>query len=67
MNDFANLIYDKLANNDNNEQFEPYMVNDMVLIITDNKAPKIAFIKDDTEYVLSFQENKNGEFKIFEN
>lgn len=53
------LIYDKLANNDEMEQFEPSVVDDMCVVNDwqNGGEPKIAFTYDNKEYVLSVKEN----------
>lgn len=59
------MIYDKLADNDEQEQFEPSMAEDMCVASDwqDNGEPKIAIVIDGVEYVLSVKVNeKEKEF-----
>ena len=54
------MIYDKLADNDEQEQFEPSMAEEMCVANDwqDNGEPKIAIVIDGVEYVLSVKVNK---------
>lgn len=63
------MIYDKLADNDEQEQFEPSMAKDMCVADDwqDNGEPKIAIVIDGVEYVLSIKENvKPSEWQVYE-
>ena len=58
------LIYDKLADNDEQEQFEPSMTEDMCLDMSGE--PKIAIVIDDVEYVLSIKANGKNEREVYD-
>ena len=62
------LIYDKLADNDEQEQFEPIMTEDMCVVNDwqNGGEPKIAIIIDDVEYVLSIKANGKNEREVYE-
>ena len=62
------LIYDKLADNDEQEQFEPSMTEDMCVVNDwqDGGEPKIAIIIDDVEYVLSIKANGKNEREVYD-
>lgn len=63
----ADLVYDKLANNDESEQFEPFMADDMA-VVRDERTGKymIALTSDDTEFVWTLERHERGEFTVFE-
>lgn len=67
--ELAGLIYDKLANNDGHEMFEPFMTDNMALILGDKTGEKckIALTSGDTEFVLTLERHEKGDFEIFEN
>lgn len=70
MNEYKlmDLIYDKLANNDEHEQFDVGAVEDMC-VANDwqaDGAPKIAIVIDGVEYVLSVKANKKNEREFFD-
>lgn len=58
------LIYDKLADNYGQEQFDWRIVEDMCLDMSGE--PKIAIIIDDVEYVLSIKANGKNEREVYE-
>lgn len=58
------LIYDKLADNYGQEQFDWRIVEDMCLDISGE--PKIAIVIDDVEYVLSIKANGKNEREFYE-
>lgn len=58
------LIYDKLADNYRQEQFDWRVVEDMCLDMSGE--PKIAIIIDDVEYVLSIKANGKNEREVYE-
>ena len=62
------LIYDKLADNDEREQFEPSMTEDMCVVNDwqNGGEPKIAIVIDDVEYVLSIKSNGKNEREVYE-
>ena len=62
-NKLMDLIYDKLADNDEQEQFEPSMTEDMCVVNDwqNGGEPKIAIIIDDVENVLSIKAKGNNE------
>ena len=62
------LIYDKLADNDEQERFEPSMTEDMCVVNDwqNGGEPKIAIIIDDVEYVLSIKANGKNEREVYE-
>lgn len=64
----ADLVYDKLADNDEHEQFEPFMADDMA-VVRDERTGKymIALTSDDTEFVWTLERHERGEFTVFEN
>lgn len=55
-----NLIYDKLADNDEQEQFDWCVIEDMCLYndYQDDGEPKIAIVIDGVEYLLSIKSEK---------
>lgn len=61
------LIYDKLADNDEQEQFEPSMTEDMCVVNDwqNGGEPLIAFTYGDKEYVLSIKVNGPSEWQVF--
>lgn len=62
------LIYDKLVDNDEQEQFDWHVVEDMCVVNDwqDGGEPKIAIIIDDVEYVLSIKANRKNEREVYE-
>ena len=62
------LIYDKLADNDEQEQFDWRVVEDMCLCndYQNDGEPKIAIIIDDVEYVLNIKANGKNEREVYE-
>ena len=58
-NKLMDLIYDKLADNYGQEQFDWRIVEDMCLDMSGE--PKIAVVIDDVEYVLSIKANGKNE------
>ena len=63
------LIYDKLAGNDKQEQFEPSMADDMCVLNDwqDGGEPKIAMVIDGVEYVLSVKAHEEpSDFQVYE-
>lgn len=58
------LIYDKLADNYGQEQFDWRIVEDMCLDMSGE--PKIAIIIDDVEYVLNIKANGKNEREVYE-
>lgn len=62
------MIYDKLADNDEQEQFESSMTEDMCVVNDwqNGGEPKIAIIIDDVEYVLSIKANGKNEREVYE-
>lgn len=58
------LIYDKLADNYGQEQFDWRIVEDMCLDMSGE--PKIAIVIDDVEYVLSIKANGKNEREFYE-
>jgi hypothetical protein len=62
------MIYDKLADNTSQEQFEPSMAEDMCVANDwqDDGEPKIAIVIDDVEYVLSIKANGKNEREFYE-
>ena len=62
------LIYDKLADNYRQEQFDWRVVEDMCLVNDwqDGSEPKIAIIIDDVEYVLSIKANGKNEREVYD-
>lgn len=67
-NKLMELIYDKLADNDEQEQFEPSMTEDMCVVNDwqNSGEPKIAIIIDDVEYVLSIKANGKNEREVYD-
>ena len=63
-NKLMELIYDKLADNDEQEQFDWRVVEDMCLDMSDE--PKIAIVIDDVEYVLSIKANGKNEREVYD-
>lgn len=63
-NKLMDLIYDKLADNYGQEQFDWRIVEDMCLDMSGE--PKIAIIIDDVEYVLSIKTNGKNEREVYE-
>lgn len=62
--EMAELIYDKLADNDEYEQFDHEHTDDMCLVAADGI---IAIVMDGVEYVLRLERNELGNYKVFEN
>ena len=58
------LIYDKLADNYGQEQFDWRIVEDMCLDMSGE--PKIAIVIDDVEYVLSIKANGKNEREVYD-
>lgn len=58
------LVYDKLADNTTEIQFDWRMVEDMCIDISGE--PKIAIVIDDVEYVLSIKANGKNEREFYE-
>ena len=67
-NKLMDMIYDKLADNDEQEQFEPSMIEDMCVVNDwqNGGEPKIAIIIDDIEYVLSIKANSKNEREVYD-
>ena len=67
-NKLMDMIYDKLADNDEQEQFEPSMIEDMCVVNDwqNGGEPKIAIIIDDVEYVLSIKANSKNEREVYD-
>lgn len=67
-NKLMELIYDKLADNDEQEQFEPSMTEDMCVVNDwqNGDEPKIAIIINDVEYVLSIKANGKNEREVYD-
>ena len=63
-NKLMDLIYDKLADNYRQEQFDWRIVEDMCLDMSGE--PKIAIVIDDVEYVLSIKTNGKNEREFYE-
>lgn len=63
-NKLMDLIYDKLADNYGQEQFDWRIVEDMCLDMSGE--PKIAIIIDDVEYVLSIKSNVKNEREFYD-
>ena len=63
----AELIYDKLADNDEYEQFNPCWADDMCVVYKQDGTPVIALLKGDTEYVLKIEKHEKGAFEVYEN
>ena len=63
-NKLMELIYDKLAGNYGQEQFDWRIVEDMCLDMSDES--KIAIVIDDVEYVLSIKANESNEWQVFD-
>ena len=59
-NKLMDLIYDKLADNNRQEQFEPSMIEDMCLYndYQNDGEPKIAIVINGVEYLLSIKSEK---------
>lgn len=62
------LIYDKLADNDEHEQFDASMATDMCVANDwqNEGAPKIAIVIDGVEYVLSVKANGKDEREFYD-
>lgn len=61
------LIYDKLVDNDEREQFEWSMAEDMCVAIEDKThEPKLAIVIDGVEYVLSIKANGKNEREFYD-
>lgn len=57
--ELMDLIYDKLADNDEVEQFDHHSHTDDMCVVNDKSGePFIAFTHGNIEYVLSIKENK---------
>ena len=67
-NKLMDMIYDKLADNDEQEQFDWHVVEDMCVVNDwqNGGEPKIAIIIDDVEYVLSIKANGKNEREVYE-
>lgn len=67
-NKLMDLIYDKLADNDEQEQFESSITEDMCVVNDwqNGGEPKIAIIIDDVEYVLSIKANGKNEREVYD-
>ena len=67
-NKLMDLIYDKLADNYGQEQFDWHVVEDMCIFNDwqDGGEPKIAIVIDDVEYVLSIKANGKNEREVYE-
>lgn len=63
-NKLMDLIYDKLADNYTQEQFDWRVVENMCLDMSGE--PKIAIVIDDVEYVLSIKANDKSEREVYE-
>ena len=63
-NKLMDLIYDKLADNYGQEQFDWRIVEDMCLDMSGE--PKIAIVIDDVEYVLSIKANGKNEREVYD-
>lgn len=63
-NKLMDLIYDKLADNYGQEQFDWRIVEDMCLDMSGE--PKIAVVIDDVEYVLSIKANGKNEREFYD-
>lgn len=63
-NKLMDLIYDKLADNYGQEQFDWRIVEDMCLDMS--SEPKIAIVIDDVEYVLSIKANGKNEREFYD-
>lgn len=63
-NKLMDLIYDKLADNYGQEQFDWRIVEDMCLDMSGE--PKIAIVIDNVEYVLSIKANGKNEREFYE-
>lgn len=64
------LIYDKLADNDEVEQFDHHEYADEMCVVNDwqnGGEPKIAIVYEGKEFVLSIKENvKPSEWQVYE-
>lgn len=63
------LIYDKLADNDEQEQFEPSMTEEMCVVNDwqNGGEPLIAIVINGVEYVLTLKEHsKPSEWQVYE-
>ena len=62
------LIYDKLADNDEQEQFDHHEHTDNMAVVNDNASgePLIAFTLGDKEYVLRLTVNEPNEWEVFD-
>lgn len=64
------LIYDKLADNDEMEQFDHHEHADEMCVVNDRQnggEPKIAIVYEGKEFVLSIKENvKPSEWQVYE-
>ena len=63
-NKLMDLIYDKLADNYGQEQFDWRIVEDMCLDMSGE--PKIAIVIGDVEYVLSIKANGRNEREFYD-
>ena len=63
-NKLMDLIYDKLADNYGQEQFDWRIVEDMCLDMSGE--PRIAIVIDDVEYVLSIKANDKNEREFYD-
>lgn len=68
INKLMDLIYDKLADNDEQEQFDWRVVEDMCVVNDwqNGGEPKIAIVIDDVEYVLSIKANGKNEREFYD-
>lgn len=64
------LIYDKLADNDEHEQFDHHEHADEMCVVNDwqnGGEPKIAIVYEGKEFVLSIKENvEPNEWQVYE-
>ena len=65
--ELADLVYDKLADNDEHEMFEPFMADEMAVVRDKSGQMMIAIVSDDTEFVWKLERHEKGEFEVFEN
>ena len=64
--ELADLVYDKLADNDEHERFEPFMADDMAVVRDRSGQFMIAIVSGDTEFVWRLERHEKGEFEVFE-
>lgn len=67
-NKLMDLIYDKLADNDEQEQFDWRVIEDMCVANDwqDGGEPKIAIVIGGVEYVLSIKANDKNEREFYD-